>query len=302
MIVKILSNGKSFSGLATYLTRDPDAKTAERVPWTHTLNLAHEHVPSAVDEMLWTARNAELLKQEAGIRAGGRATENEVKHLSLNWSPEDDPSREHMIETAEGFLRHMKWHEHQAVLVAHDDKEYAHVHVMLNTVHPETGLRLNDGFEHRRAQSWALEYEREQGRIYCEQRLRNVEDREDSPTRPAWLAFAENQRKFEAQEKILEKQNEIFIGGLEIPENSRNAEWKMLKEIQKNQRIEFFAEGKSAFSELRKSIYQEIREEYRERWSDFLRDPAGRRGFGGSRHSQSRTYCRAAESTRKPAG
>ena len=72
--------------------------------------------------MLWTARNAELLKQEAGIRAGGRATENPVKHLSLNWAPDENPTREHMIETAEDFLRHMKWQEHQALIVAHEDK------------------------------------------------------------------------------------------------------------------------------------------------------------------------------------
>src|SRR5271156_6092548 len=112
MIVKILSGGRSFSGLAKYLTHDPEkAKTDERVAWTRTLNLAHDHVPSAVDEMLWTARNAELLKEEAGIRAGGRSTENVVKHLSLNWSPEDNPTREHMIEATEEFLKHMKWQE-----------------------------------------------------------------------------------------------------------------------------------------------------------------------------------------------
>src|SRR5258708_26740269 len=120
--------------------------------------------------MLWTARNAELLKQEAGVRAGGRATENPVKHLSLNWSPEDNPTREHMIETTEEFLRHMRWRDHQVLLVAHDDKDYSHVHVMLNAVHPETGLRLDDNFYHRRAQTWALKYEQEQGRVYCEQR------------------------------------------------------------------------------------------------------------------------------------
>jgi len=107
---------KSFKGLAAYLTHDPEAKTAERVSWTHTLNLAHDDVPGAVDSMLWTARNAELLKQEAGIRAGGRATENAVKHLSLNWAPDENPTREHMIETAEDFLRHMQWQEHQALL------------------------------------------------------------------------------------------------------------------------------------------------------------------------------------------
>src|ERR1700733_13233502 len=138
MIVRILSRGKSFKGLSTYLTHDPEAETKERAAWTHTQNPANDHVPSAVDEMLWTAREAELLKQEAGIRAGGRATENAVKHLSLNWSPEDHPTREHMIETTEGFLRHMNWQDHQAILVAHDDKAYRHVHLMLNVVHPET--------------------------------------------------------------------------------------------------------------------------------------------------------------------
>src|SRR3984885_3242121 len=135
MIVKIMSSGTSFAGTANYLTH-------ERVAWTHTLNLANDHVPSAVDEMLWTARNAELLKQEAGVRAGGRASENTVKHVSLNWSPEETPTRAHMIETAEGFLHHMNWHEHQTLIVAHEDKAHAHVHLMVNTIHPETGLHL----------------------------------------------------------------------------------------------------------------------------------------------------------------
>src|SRR5580692_7715513 len=129
MIGRILSNGKSFKGAAAYLMHDPDGVTSKRVAWTRTLNLANDHVPCAVNEMLWTARDAELLKQEAGIRAGGRATESPVKHLSLNWASEDRPTREHMIETAEGFLRHMDWHEHQAIIVAHSDKEYRHAHI-----------------------------------------------------------------------------------------------------------------------------------------------------------------------------
>lgn len=55
MIVRIFSAGTSFKGLSAYLTHDPDAETAERVAWTHTHNLANDHVNSAVDEMLWTA-------------------------------------------------------------------------------------------------------------------------------------------------------------------------------------------------------------------------------------------------------
>jgi hypothetical protein len=268
MIVKILSSGKSFSGLGTYLTHDPKAKTDERVAWTHTLNLAHDDPRSAVDSMLWTSRNAELLKQEAGIRAGGRALENPVKHLSLNWAPDESPTREHMIETTEGFLRHMNWQEHQALLVAHEDKAHAHVHVMLNVIHPETGVKLDDSFERRRAQAWALDYEREQGRIYCEQRLLDPAEREDAPTRPAWMAFKNSEIKFEREEKSLENQNPVLIER-DIPGNPHDSEWKILKEIQRAERREFFADGKSAFSELRNSIYREIREEFRERWSDF---------------------------------
>lgn len=269
MIVKILSSGKSFKGLATYLTRDPEAKTDERVGWTHTLNLAHDDALSAVDEMLWTSRYAELLKQEAGIRAGGRATENPVKHLSLNWSPDDHPTHAHMIEATREFLRHMKWDEHQALLVAHEDKAHSHVHVMLNVIHPETGLRLDDGFERRRAQAWALEYEREQGNIRCENRLRDFGEREDAPTRPAWMAFQGQQKSFEENEKNLSAQNLIF----EIePENqgTREArEWESLKKMQRDERLGFFAEGKQAFSELRLSIYQDVRDEFRPQWADY---------------------------------
>jgi len=231
--------------------------------------LANEHIPSAVSEMVWTARDAELLKQEAGIRAGGRATENSVKHLSLNWSPDQKPTREHMIESAEDFLRHMKWHEHQTMLVAHDDKPHAHVHLMINTVHPETGLRLDDNFERRRAQAWALNYERESGRIYCEQRLMNPEEREDAMPRNVWMAFHENQKKFEREEKLIQARDGEFS---EIRENEKSPhaeEWKKLKEIQKRERMDFFADGKSAFSELRREIYSEIREEFRDRWAEF---------------------------------
>ena len=269
MIVRILSNGKSFSGAAAYLTHDPNAKTSERVGWTHTLHLANDHVNSAVDEMVWTARNAELLKQEAGIRAGGRETENTVKHLSLNWSPEDNPSREHMIETTEGFLRHMKWDEHQAVLVAHEDKSYAHVHVLLNMIHPETGLRLDDNFERRRAQEWALEYERENNRIYCEQRLKNPAERADALTRDAWMAFQENQKSFERDEKSRLENHQNDADGENNSKIANYAEWKILKEMQQRERLDFFTEGKSAFSELRSSIYREVRDEFRDRWREY---------------------------------
>jgi hypothetical protein len=261
-----MSRGKSFNGLATYLTHDADqAKTDERVAWTHTHNLANDHVPSAVDEMLWTARDAELLKQEAGVRAGGRATENPVKHVSLNWAPDQHPTREHMVETSEDFLRRMKWQDHQAIFVAHQDK-HPHVHLIVNMIHPETGLRLDDNFERRRAQSWALEYERENGRIYCDQRLKNPEERENNPPRNIWMAFQKNEKEFENAEKSLCQHDYISV---ENQENQKNIEWTILKEIQRTERTNFFTNGKLEFSQLRLSIYHEVRDEFRGRWADY---------------------------------
>lgn len=268
MIVRISPGGKSFKGLTAYLTHDPNAETEERVGWTHTLNLANDHVPSAVNEMVWTARDAELLKQEAGVRGGGRAVENTVKHVSLNWAPGEQPTREHMIETADGFLSSMGWQEQQVIIVNHTDKSFAHVHLEIGTIHPETGLKLNDAFEQRRAQAWALEYEREQGRIHCEQRLKDARDRQDAPTRDAWIAFAENQKMFEQAETQRREQAENHANAERPRPGLAGEAWADFKNQQRSEREAFFAAGKTEFSDLRLSIYREVREEFRDRWAD----------------------------------
>ncbi|MDR3450924.1 MAG: relaxase/mobilization nuclease domain-containing protein [Alphaproteobacteria bacterium] len=277
MIIRMLSAGKSFKGAAAYLTHDADhAETSERVAWTHTLNLANDHVPSAISEMYLTAENAEILKQEAGIRAGGRATENPVKHFSLNWSPEENPTRDHMIEATEDFLRHMGWDEHQAVLVAHDEKTYDHVHVLLNAVHPENGTKIDEGFEYRRAQKWALEYEREHG-MFCDQRLENAENREESMPRPAWVAFQESQKEFEREEnarlgpdeKTRGENRADGVDNSDGPEDPYAREWRILKKIERGEREDFVAESRAQFKDLRGAIYREVREEFRPLWANY---------------------------------
>jgi Relaxase/Mobilisation nuclease domain len=267
VIVRILSNGTSFKGCAAYLAHDANrADTAERVNWTHTHNLANDDVPCAVNEMLWTAREAEFLKQEAGVRAGGRATENTVKHFSLNWSPDDKPSREHMVQSTEDFLRHMGWEDHQAIFFSHTDKPHAHVHVMLNTVHPDTGLRLNDNFDHRRAQAWARQYELEHERIYCEQRFLNPAEREKSMPRNIWEAFRHSELEFGKSEKLLLENTPIILN---YRKGQKNDDWELLKEIQRAEREDHFAQGKFEFRELRNSIYREVREEFRGCWAEY---------------------------------
>lgn len=268
MIVRLLSAGKSFKGLGKYLTHDPDAATAERVAWTHTLNCANDHVPSAIHEMYSTYRDADLLKEEAGIRRGGRPLADPVKHLSLNWHPDETPDRQQMIAAAESYLSHMGWEQHQAVLAAHEDKAHAHVHVMLNAVHPETGCKLDDGLERRRSSEWAAEYERVNGRIYCEQRLAPVEEREPAPTRPTWMAMqeaAQAEARIDAAREAAEAVRDAAMP--RIP--TQQEEWQSLRDAQREARTEFFADGRDAFKALRATVFREVREEFRDEWGAY---------------------------------
>ena len=62
---------------------------------------------------------------------------------------------------------------HEALIVAHDDTRHPHVHVVANRVDPETGKAAKLGNSKLRLSRWAEGYEREQGRIRCERRVKN---------------------------------------------------------------------------------------------------------------------------------
>jgi hypothetical protein len=269
LVPKLLSSGRSFKGLAQYLTHDPKAQTQQRLAWTHTLNCAHDDPASAVHEMYTTCLDAELLKEQAGVRAGGRALQRPAKHFSLNWHPEEEPTKEDMIATTEGFLKHMGWQEHQALLVAHNDTEHAHVHVMLSAIHPETGLKLDDSFEKRRAQEWARDYEREHGKIYCQQRMLDPAQREDSPTREAALKLREGERQHQEAEAARRAYDADYMKREENRKVIAGEEWGILKQHQRAEREAFFAEGKQAYGDVKKSVYREVREEFREEWAGY---------------------------------
>jgi hypothetical protein len=267
VIIRLLSAGKSFKGLGRYLAHDADrAPTSKRVEWTHTLNLANDDM-AAIDEMLWTYRAADQLKRAAGIRTGSHPLKNPVKHFSLGWDRSDPQTREHMIETVKAYLDHMGWAEHQAVIFCHNDR-HPHVHVMLNAVHPESGRALDDGHERRRSQSFALRYEREQGKIFCEQRLLPEDQREPAPTREAWMKMKEAERQHDtAEARRAAESLDYFARGDRVQGEAK--EWEALKTHQREEREGFFVEGKQAFKEVRNAIFREVRTEFREDWKNY---------------------------------
>ena len=60
-------------------------------------------------------------------------------HLSLAWRPGEKPTREQMEEAARGALDALGMGNAKALFVAHNDEDYAHVHIVASRINPETG-------------------------------------------------------------------------------------------------------------------------------------------------------------------
>lgn len=263
MIPRIAKNGASFRGAGKYYLHDKDdaapkelkPRTDDRVAWTDTRNLAHDDPERALDEMWATAERQDALKRAAGVRLSGRKTTCPVKTISLAWHPSETVGPEEMARAADSYLMWMGYSEHQAVFVGHRDTAHPHMHIILNRVHPETGRTLDDKNERTRSQAWALEYEKERGHIWCERRL----EAENDNARPN-LNVPHN---VVAMTRDLEQQ---FMSGEARRAEEVRLEWQMLKDAQKQERIDFFAEGRTLFKELRHKVYAEVRAEFKPVW------------------------------------
>lgn len=185
MIVKEIGTGQSFKGAWQYYFHDKRAEnelerlTAERVLFTHTENLPTGDPELAWQCMVHTARNQEELKRQAGVSNRGRKMEGgPVYAYVLSWDRDEDPAKEEMLKAGQDSLKQLGLESHEAIMAAHNDTAYKHLHIIANRVHPENGRAYNRTFSWRKMQAWALQYERTQGRVRCEQRERNARLRE----------------------------------------------------------------------------------------------------------------------------
>ena len=178
MIPRLQARGTSFKGSCTYVLHDQKAKTSDRVEWVLTRNL-HSDPDNAWFEMCQTWRNQDALKKNAGVSTRGRKNIAPVLHYTLAWHIDDKPTPEQMQAAALASLKVLGLEEHEAVIVGHNDKQHLHVHIVANTVHPYSGRTAPLKYSKERLSEWAEAYEREHGRIWCEERVKNNEQRRD---------------------------------------------------------------------------------------------------------------------------
>ena len=141
---KTRGRGKSFKGALDYYLHDKGTmETAHRVGFVHMLNIVTRDPYQAWREMMVTAESADQLKVAAGFKPSAKKNEKPVYCFSLNWHPDDHPTKAHMLETALEVVKVLKAEERQVVIVEHLDEPHPHVHITINMIHPETGMSLN---------------------------------------------------------------------------------------------------------------------------------------------------------------
>ena len=122
--------------------------------------------------MAATAREQAKIKELRGISARGRPTHNPYYHFSLSWHPEEHPTRPEVEQAVDGALKSLDLEGHQAIWVAHADTQHYHAHVAVSRIAWETGRTVRMSNDRRKLSAWALAYEKAQGEVRVETRVR----------------------------------------------------------------------------------------------------------------------------------
>ena len=141
--------------------------------------------------MAWTAgRNLGLDDPElaaAIMQATANANpqvEVPVYHLTINFDPADAVTPEQMQAVADRVLADLGLTEHQAFMVAHRDRAHPHVHIMVNRVHPDTGIAWDRWKDRPRIERTLRELERKLGLREVAGRLYQMDGKEPPERAP----------------------------------------------------------------------------------------------------------------------
>ena len=156
---------------------DPRPTTSNRVAWTHTINLATDNIEESGRIIQGHRYDAPWLKAAAGVRPGGRPLKENLQLFTLSWHPSENPTQQEMISAVLEAATELGLEKLPLILVAHSDRDHAHVHVIASRIDPETGRAKNIHEPKKKLSRWAAEYEQRRGRIFVPRRLERQEAR-----------------------------------------------------------------------------------------------------------------------------
>ena len=241
--------------------------TQERIAWTHALNTLEDAPERVVREMQHTAYNQAFLRQQAGNTNACRPTHVTTMTVSLSWDPSQRPDQAMMIAAATSFLEHMGWSQHQALIIGHNDTAHPHCHLLLNRIHPQSGLTLDQNWDRTRASRWAFAYERDNGPVFC--LVRELKHARGLKVEGQNLPY--RQRKMWrdlGREAIIDPDHSAAL---------RSGEWNTLKPTQKRQRLDFWKQSVDQRRQLRAAIRDEVKAEFKPEWHAYAKQRDARR-------------------------
>lgn len=194
--------GRGFRDLSRYLfTGSVGERNPDRVAAAETRNCWSADPATAWAEMVATWEDRHDLKAAAGGRKGGQDNARPVLHLTMGWQTGEKVDRAEQMRAADGLLKKLGLEGHQALYVAHQDKDHAHVHIMVNLIDPKTGRTppVNDHL-HRKLSEHAHDYRAARNELHlCPQREKNREARKASRLQHVKEAVANAWRRMNGQ-------------------------------------------------------------------------------------------------------
>src|SRR5260370_42024288 len=125
-MIFVAKSGTNFRSLVAYVMREEQGAKQTAVAWTASRNLPSDDPSLAASVMAATA-------------APNTRVDKPTYHIALSFAPDDPVDRAVMERVADRVLEKLRLAEHQALLVAHQDRPHPHVHILVNKVHPQPG-------------------------------------------------------------------------------------------------------------------------------------------------------------------
>lgn len=264
MIVHI-ETGASFKGAGLYLLHDKresgetERYTADRIPWTYALNTLEDDPQHVIAEMQQTCLDQAALKLESGNRPDGRPMAKPVMTVSLAWSPyQKQPTPEGMIAAAKDYLKDRGWDELQVLMVPHTDEDHAHIHLLINRVHPETGMAADQSYRNHNAVLWSQAYDAAEGFF--------LDRREAKYSRGETIGKDMTRAEWEAWKAA---GGTVRPGGVEQAAEQKSGEWDALKAAQRDERKAFYKETAALRADLRDTVRDTVKDEFADAWTDY---------------------------------
>jgi hypothetical protein len=175
VIVQVYDLGTGFKGAVLYLLHGHlDNLDPDRVDWIETRNLPTDDPLAASRIMAATARDR-------------RTKQKPVYHFSISFDYNDPADRALMLRVADRLLHDLKMQGYQVIMIAHRDRAHAHLHLVVNRIHPEELTVWSNWNDYRRIERSLRAQEAELGLRVVPGFLAPVFDEDGKRLRPAQL-------------------------------------------------------------------------------------------------------------------